>query len=218
MSKPTRRPSARAAARRLGFTLIELLAVIAIIGILMVFLLPEIPAAIGRARVTACRKNLSEIYNGLTAYEMQYENLPVDGGARFFTCLIYRGTWENTKANVKKMSCPGVKPAALGLAGEPTEWYANKEDIHGGMTAYAGRDVKNHPLRRLQDGLEPLVCDDNDGGMNHRTSTNVLYGNGAVEVFELYLLREDGTIPADETEVRVGPDSDVEDLRKFSLD
>ena len=63
-----------------------------------------------------------------------------------------------------------------------------------------------------------LVADDNDPEMNHPTTTNCLWGDGAVRAFELVELQEDGTISPEEEILLVGPDSPVEDLRKLSLD
>ena len=62
-----------------------------------------------------------------------------------------------------------------------------------------------------------LMADDNDGGMNHATTTNVLYTDGSVRTFELFKLREEGLI-GDEEDLLVGPDSPIDDLRKLSLD
>jgi prepilin-type processing-associated H-X9-DG protein len=62
------------------------------------------------------------------------------------------------------------------------------------------------------------VCDDNDGGLNHRTTTHVLYADGSVQTFELPALKEAGEVPAEATNLVVGPDSPLADLRKFTLD
>jgi prepilin-type N-terminal cleavage/methylation domain-containing protein len=210
------RPLRRA---RAAFTLVEILAVILIISILATFLVPQAIDAIETARTTACKKNLQEIGSGFKQYEIKYGKIPSESGARFFSVLISRGVWENTKSSARRLSCPAVDAGSLpGLEGrEPTEWYTELEQVDGTCSAYAGRDCKNHPLRKFT-GKDPLVADDNDGAMNHPTTTNVLYGDGAVESFELFELREKQTIGPDEEVLVVGPDSPVEDLRKFSLD
>jgi hypothetical protein len=48
----------------------------------MVFLLPKIPEAIDAARVTACKKNLQEIYSGFVMYDTKHKDLPKEGGAQ----------------------------------------------------------------------------------------------------------------------------------------
>ena len=51
-----------------GFTLIELLVVIAIIAIMAATLMPALPAATDRSRVTECRLNLTQIAIALRMY------------------------------------------------------------------------------------------------------------------------------------------------------
>jgi len=203
--------------RRAAFTLIELMAVILIIGILAVALLPMVTDAIDNAQVTACNKNLNAIYQGTLQYQTKYHELPSESGARFFAQLYSREAMEPTKANAERLTCPAVDKGSLDIRGQPWDaWWSDLSRVDGGCSAYAGRDLRNHPLRKLS-GKEPLVADDNDGGMNHATTTNVLYGNGDVITYELALLREEGVLAEDEILV-VGPDSQVEDLRKLSLE
>jgi len=219
MTRPLRRAGSMLV-RAAGFTLIELLAVILIIGILMTFLLPKIPEAIDSANVTACQKNLSEIHTGLIAYKAKFKRLPKqeNTGVRFFAILIASGTWENTETSAKKLTCPGVDQSALAIGDLPAdEWYSDLELVDGTYSTYAGRDTQSYPLRRLS-GKDVLVADDNDGGMNHRTTTNVLFGDGAVRGFELYTLQEDGILDREEELLVVGPESPLEELQVLSLD
>lgn len=214
-----RLPAAVRAPRR-GFTLIELLAVILIISILIAALTPMINDAIRASETQACDANLREIYKGLILYKQRFKSAPTQSGVRFFADLIDREALENTKTNSERLSCPAVQKGALAIGHIPWEqWWTDLETIDGTYSAYAGRDMKNHPLRSFPgSGKEPLVADDNDPEMNHRTTTNVLYADGSVQTFELPDLKTQGIIPEEETVLVVGPDSPVEDLTKLSLD
>lgn len=205
-----------------GFTLIELLAVIAIILILMTFLLPRITAAIGQAKVTACKANLQELYKGLQIYHMKHGRLPEGSGVKFFGALIADGVWENTKENAKRLSCPEVELSALsGISAikNPEEWYADLQVVDGTYSAYAGRNTKDFPLRKFPgSGKDPLIADDNDPEMNHSTTTCVLMADGTVTTYELLDLHKDGVIAEEEKTLIVGPESPVEALTKLTLD
>ena len=205
---------------RSAFTLIELLAVILIISILVAALTPMVNDAIRAAKVAACAANLREIYNGLKLYEIKYRSIPNEGGVRFFACLVAKGAIEKTKTNCERLSCPSVQKASLAIGQLPwEEWWTDLERIDGSYSAYAGRDMKNHPLRQWPaPGTEPLVCDDNDPELNHGTTTNVLYADGSVQTFELEDLKEKGVLSKEEKTLIVGPDSPVPDLTKFTLD
>jgi hypothetical protein len=63
-----------------------------------------------------------------------------------------------------------------------------------------------------------LVADDNDGGMNHRTTTCVLYDSGVRRHARDQRAAREGVIQPDEEVLVVGPESPVEELRKLSLD
>lgn len=214
-------PSLRARARA-GFTLIELMAVVVIIGILMIFLLPKIPAAFDATKVTACKNNLKNIYSGLTTYYSKYNKLPKGSGIRFFAALITDEVWENSATNAKTLTCPGVEDSALAIRDlEPAEWYADEAILDGTYSAYAGRNVKEHGLRRWPPenaSKECLVADDNDGGENHDTATVALFADGSVFPFEIVEERKKGRVGAEETTIVVGPESPIDELRKLSLD
>ena len=213
-----RRPCSPASLLRAGFTLIELLAVILILSILAVALVPMVTDAVEGARVTACQTNLGNIYKGVLQYQTKYKKLPNESGVKFFAQLYSRRAMEQSKTNAERLSCPAVDRGALALGELPwEEWYKDLEMVTADHSAYAGRDCKNHPLRKLR-GQDLLVADDNDPEMNHPTTTNCLWGDGAVRAFELVELQEDGTISPEEEILLVGPDSPVEDLRKLSLD
>ncbi len=219
MQTPQRTP--RTSLVRRGFTLIELLAVILIVSILVATLTPMVNDAIEGAKVSGCAANLRAVHQGFVLYNTKYKSLPNQSGVKFFAALIAKGAMENTKTNAERLTCPAIEKSALAIGALPWDkWWSDLELVEGNYSAYAGRDLKNFPLRQglSSSGREPLVCDDNDGGLNHRTTTNVLYADGSVQTFEFKDLQTEGTITQEETNLQVGPDSPVEDLTKFTLD
>ncbi len=208
---------------RAGFTLIELMAVVVIIGILMIYLLPKIPAAFDAAKVTACKNNMKNIYSGLTTYYGKYNRLPKEGGVRFFAALITDEVWENSASNAKTLTCPGVESGALpGLQDlEPKEWFADAAILDSTFSAYAGRNVKEHGLRRWPPENPSTVClvaDDNEGGENHDTATVALFADGSISAYEIVEERAKGRVGPEETFIVVGPESPIEELSQLSLD
>ena len=194
---------------------------ILIIGILVTFLVPQIPVYLDSANVTACQANLREIHSGLIAYKLKHKRVPKRSGVQFFAELISYKVWENSERSAERLICPAVDIGALEIGDlDPEEWYSDIEVVDGSYSSYAGRDCKNHPLRKFPGSDKTaIVVDDNDGEeSNHLTTTNVLYASGFVGTFEIAELIKDGTLDPDETLLLVGPESPIDELTKISLD
>jgi prepilin-type N-terminal cleavage/methylation domain-containing protein len=204
---------------RRGFTLIELLAVILIISLLVAALTPMVADAIESAKVSACQQNLRQTYSGFLEFNRKYQTVPNESGVKFFAQLIADKAMQNTKMNSERLKCPAIDVNSLTIGQLPWEhWWDDLDQIDGSYSSYAGRDVKEFPLRKFPgNGKEPLMGDDNDPDMNHETTTNVLYTDGSVQSYELVTLAKEGTIGPDEEVLLVGPSSPVPDLRKLSL-
>ncbi|TDJ72031.1 MAG: prepilin-type N-terminal cleavage/methylation domain-containing protein [Planctomycetota bacterium] len=206
---------------RAGFTLIELLAVMLIISILAFFLLPQIPAALDRANVTACKANMGAINQALLMYHMKYKRMPRESGVGFFAALIADKVWESTPTTARRLTCPGVEIESLpGIAGIPEEeWYIDRDLIDGSYSAYAGRNMQEYAFRKFPiSGMQALVADDNDPEGNHRTATVVLWGDGSAREYQLVEAEQDGLIDREAEFIIVGPESPIEALQRLSLD
>src|SRR5262245_40877852 len=75
---------------RSAFTLVGLLVVIAIIGVLVAWLLPEVETAREVARRSHCSNNLKQLSLAMINYEDTFKTLP--GGVGRFGCCW--GTWQ----------------------------------------------------------------------------------------------------------------------------
>ena len=69
---------------------------------------------------------------------------------RFFAQIYSRKAIENTKTNAERLTCPAVDRNALAIGVLPyEEWWSDLEAVTPDYSAYAGRDTKNFPLRKL---------------------------------------------------------------------
>ncbi|MGQ9454829.1 MAG: type II secretion system protein [Armatimonadota bacterium] len=75
-----------------GFTLVELLTVIAIIALLAAILFPVLSRARELGRISACASNLKQIYNALSLYLNQYNDvMPPSRPINFYLPFEYPG-------------------------------------------------------------------------------------------------------------------------------
>ena len=165
--------------------------------------------------VDACRANLTDIYNGLRTMKTEQGIEPKGSGVRFFAEVIASGTWEDTEDTRRVLTCPGKNVTPV--TSMPS--FADLAAVTGDHSRYAGRDNVNHPLERFpMRGTEPLIACDNEQGMNHDGVMNVLYADGSIKTFQVEMLRERKKLGPEEEVIYVGANSQVDDLRKLTLD
>lgn len=124
-----------------GFTLVELLVVIAVIAILMSLTVPQIGAAIGKARDTGCKVNMSQILKAGSVFTADNNKLMPSAWSR-----------GSDSTNEWQMCFVGkeIKPDNVTLS---SDWPRNK---FGSLAAYIGGGSAGRRLYRCP-GLKPGV-------------------------------------------------------------
>ena len=205
-----------------GFSLVEILVVITLIGLLMTFGFNAMQAGREAGRSTKCQDNLRQIGQALMLYKDQRNKgrWPKDAGIRFLLTLHRHNEISGRGSDL--FLCPGTQDANdLGPSGEPGSSYEEWESITSDSISYAGRDPVAYPLRGSNDSEQILAADDNEFAPNHKNVINILYGDGSVQPFDIFI--DGGDILADYPEfvdlgVPVGPESPVERLQVLRID
>jgi prepilin-type N-terminal cleavage/methylation domain-containing protein len=199
---------------RAGFTLVELMVVIAIIAAILAIALPTLMSGREKANAVLCQNNLKEIYNTIHMFKMEREHYPTESGVRFFLVPWHKKIIEQDPKNAKIYVCPGDENLLQNIRGDYAVLARELEDwdyISSEFTSYSGRNQKDHPLDFKRPASEPIVCDDDEGGLNHANQVNVLYLSGAIDRFLLADL-EEGEV------FLVGEESPIETFRVLSND
>jgi prepilin-type N-terminal cleavage/methylation domain-containing protein len=206
--------------REKGFTLIEMLVVITIIGLLAVFLLPNVLGARESANQAADKKNLSEIYTFLQLYRDKKGHPPSHGGHRMLLAPWVEHIIDRTELNRDRYFTGGkagddsyyrdeVKPRPL------RELWNRFEDLSSSDTHYAGL-AKTHSRAFSKPGT-PLAATDNEGITIWNDGTiHVLMSDATVKSLLKSDLIEQGLWPADDPAdfiFPVGPESPHELLK-----
>jgi len=214
-----RRSPARAVA---GFSLVEFLVVITLIGLLMTYGFSTMQAARELSGESKCQDNLQQIGSSMLLFkDMRNKNRwPRESGMRFLLKLHQVGEVTGRASDI--FICPGTQDFNDGgPSGDPGSSYEDWDALNSADISYAGRDVDAFPLRGGKDADFVIAADDNEFGNNHSKVINVLYGDGSVqpwnlfmdgsEILSAYPEMKEGGIP-------VGPESPVELFQVLRVD
>ena len=131
--------------RRKGFTMIELLVVIGIIGLLAVFLVPNLLGARDRAKEAAVKGVMHSIQLALEAYEMENQIYPIESGIGVETlCKNYLMPGEYV-GSTPKNPFTGQEYKDADLAGKIIYKYDDKTAVYT-LTGY-----KRSGIRKIQE-------------------------------------------------------------------
>jgi len=206
-----------------GFSLIEILVVITIIGLLMTIGFGPVQNALESGKVTKCRKQLADIGQSMQIYKDQNNRgrWPKESGIRFLLRLYKAGLVSGR--NSETFLCPGTPDVNdTGPSGEPGSSYEDWDNIDPTTISYAGRDQEAYPFKGGDASTQVIASDDNDGRMNHKSITNILYADGSTGSFNIKaeeaeeLLKEFPDI--EQTGLPIGPDCPYEPLQVLRID
>ncbi|MGE4158945.1 MAG: prepilin-type N-terminal cleavage/methylation domain-containing protein [Planctomycetota bacterium] len=197
-----------------GFTLVEILVVIAIIGILMALVLPQLQKAREKANITNCASNLKQLSLAIEEYKNvkgQRRSWPSITGAKIPPSTTGTNCFTSTLSGVRfaEALCNGRAPVIRDcaifncpsntqnvVASGNSGWNQTnfKYDFGIGTTtslAYWFRYNDSYPLRGgAENANTPVACDVTQGTgagklNNHSDGANMLYLSGSVEFLDL---------------------------------
>ncbi|RKY21674.1 MAG: hypothetical protein DRQ55_03610 [Planctomycetota bacterium] len=207
---------------QLGFSLVEILVVITLIGLLMTFGFNAMQSARDNGNTIKCADNLRQIGSQLLLFKDQRNKgrWPNEVGMRFLLSLHkFR---ETTGRQNDVFTCPGTQDRNdLGADGEMGSSYDDWDNISSADISYAGRDAVAYPIRGKSESEQVLAADDNEFGPNHQKVINVLYGDGSVQAYDVFIDGADVLAAYPEYEelgIPVGPDSPVELFQVLRID
>ena len=190
-----------------GFTLIELLIVMGILATLMAVLLGGLGTGAEAADEALCEMRLRQLGGAIQIHQNRYRRLPRGGGTDFLHDL-WQGS-ARTEHDRDLNLCPAVQRIHDRedlRSRDPAEIWQTREEFTSDSTDYAFRAAE-HRRTMMQNG-EAWASDDNEHGHNHPSgAVHVLYKHCRVE----RVFPEDRRQP-----IVVGPDSEVEALRKLT--
>ncbi len=197
-----------------GFTLIEILVVVAIIGVLMVVLLPRVTNIRDRSNSTACQVNLQHQYQEIELYRQRFNHLPTASGVKFLGELWKSGMIEHDVKETKLFMCPGDQDLLQKQNGDHVgrdavfEALNDYETLTSEYMSYACRNMKECKLDFSKPASQLLVSDDDEDAPNHKFNVNCLYLDGSVDSVDIKEFPDEIII--------IGPESPVEKFRVLS--
>jgi prepilin-type N-terminal cleavage/methylation domain-containing protein len=154
-----------------GFTLIEILVVVAIIGVLLVILLPRIVGVSDQAYVTACKKILQDQFMEIEQYRQRFNRYPTASGVKFLGELWKKGQIDLLQKQYGESFGQRAVFEALN----------DYDNLSSEYVSYACRNMKEYKIDFSKPASQLLVSDDDEDGPNHRFKINCLYLNGSVD-------------------------------------
>lgn len=173
MTEPTT-SLVRSRSRQRGFTLIELLAVMTIISILAASLMVGIPFFVDKAEASACRSNLSRVYQHFVALSDRDRDKgpPREGGVAMLAFLWQKTVDDPTLDEAKRFTCAAVPPGTFeGWTDESGE-FLPPEEIWGtaGVTKDSNVALRGRIRQNGKGWSSYRVLDNSDGDIKKWSS------------------------------------------------
>ncbi|MFT7540478.1 MAG: prepilin-type processing-associated H-X9-DG protein [Gammaproteobacteria bacterium] len=147
--------------------------------------------------VKDCVENQRAVYSALVRHAREQGSFPAAAPGDVIDMLISSGILGDTIEQRALFTCPG--------SGDDPNLFVL-------------RDIEAHPLESFPSGGGiPILTCPQSGHEGHKGILNVLFADGSVRTLSLELLKEQGHIPVDTTDITPGPNSTVSLLRVFPL-
>ncbi|HEU4395068.1 MAG TPA: type II secretion system protein [Planctomycetota bacterium] len=203
--------------RERGFTLVEILVVITIIAALIGIVAAIIPQATAANRKVQCQNNLKNI-GSILQERAAGKGLGSRGGSAMLLQTYTLGLGIR-KGDERVFLCPGdIQSRGQNLDDPEFKKRYDTIDLNRIdplLISYAGRNRKIHPLRPDKNEKQgwAVDCQGDTGEIgHHQGGVNILYDDSSV----VFLDTEALGVGVEDV-IKVGPDSTIEELKKYCV-